>query len=67
MIKYDTVTELGWKVGATMHGIEKVIDNVLSLDWDVPSPVEEKDCIVRFLVFHFQFFLLMGNLWVGLL
>jgi len=45
VIKYDTVTELGWKVGATMHGIEKVIDNVLSLDWDVPSPVEEKDCI----------------------
>ncbi|KLO19678.1 alpha/beta-hydrolase [Schizopora paradoxa] len=45
VIKYDTVTELGWKVGVMMHGIEKVIDNVLSLDWEVPSAEEEKDCV----------------------
>ena len=52
MIKYDTVTELGWKVGVMMHGIEKVIDNVLSLDWEVPPAEEEKDCIVRFSFFR---------------
>ena len=52
VIKYDTVTELGWKVGVMMHGIEKVIDNVLSLDWEVPPAEEEKDCIVRFSFFR---------------
>lgn len=61
ILRYDTVTKLGWSVSARTHGIQVIIDSLLSKDWEsgdndtdsrqVPAMVDEDDCIVCFLLF----------------
>jgi putative lipase involved disintegration of autophagic bodies len=53
-IIYDTVSELGWRVWITNHGIVPVIDTVLNGTWapaekedrEVPEPKYEDECVV---------------------
>ncbi|KAI0792607.1 alpha/beta-hydrolase [Abortiporus biennis] len=59
VIKYDTVTKLGWSVDVRTHGIAVIVERLLSEDWDtdegteetggrkrtVPEPKEETDCV----------------------
>lgn len=62
MIRYDTVSKLGWSVDIRTHGIRVVIEKLLSTDWDegdndddgksgnsraVPGMIDEEDCVVR--------------------
>jgi len=44
-IVYDTVTKLKWAVDVRTHPIKVVIDQVLSLDWEVPPADIEEDCV----------------------
>ncbi|KAI5115144.1 hypothetical protein M0805_004975 [Coniferiporia weirii] len=37
IIKYDTVAKLNWAVDLRMHSIRKVIETILSEDWEPPS------------------------------
>ena len=69
VIRYDTVTRLGWSVDSRSHGIDAVIDRVIGGDYDwsndtakddepkqkreVPEPIEETDCIVS-MTCHFS-------------
>lgn len=57
VIRYDTVTKLGWSANIIHHGIQAVIDGVLSrddIDWSdedgknrtVPALTTEDDCVV---------------------
>lgn len=57
VIRYDTVTKLGWSANIIHHGIQAVIDGVLSrddVDWgtedgekrSVPALTTEEDCVV---------------------
>ncbi|THH26746.1 hypothetical protein EUX98_g7438 [Antrodiella citrinella] len=55
VIRYDTVTKLGWSVSTNSHSIMVVIDSLLSKDYDwsdgagekraVPMAIEEDDCV----------------------
>ncbi|KAL5490647.1 ATG15_1 [Sanghuangporus weigelae] len=55
VIKYDTVTKLGWAVDIRTHAIKRVVEEVLSEDWEptadgnpgrsVPEPGYEEDCV----------------------
>lgn len=54
VLRYDTVTHMGWSVSVRYHPIKYVIDNVLAEDWEhgeegssVPELVNEDDCVVR--------------------
>ena len=62
VIRYDTVTKLGWSVDSRTHGIVNVIEALLAKDYDwsdeekqdgeekqklaVPLMIEETDCVV---------------------
>jgi putative lipase involved disintegration of autophagic bodies len=57
LIRYDTVSKLGWSVDVRTHGIRQVIDRVLAEDWEppleggepgreVPEWYVEEDCVV---------------------
>ncbi len=57
VIRYDTVTKLGWSANVIHHGIQALIDGVLSrddIDWGdsvgknqtVPALTTEEDCVV---------------------
>jgi lipase ATG15 len=48
---YDTVNKLGWSVDVRTHGINVVIDKILSIEWnedgrDIPEATWEEDCVV---------------------
>ncbi|OBZ75755.1 putative lipase ATG15 [Grifola frondosa] len=57
VLRYDTVSKLGWAVDIRKHGIKVVIDDLLSKDWNadedgsepqnksVPDLVDEEDCM----------------------
>ncbi|PCH38521.1 alpha/beta-hydrolase [Wolfiporia cocos MD-104 SS10] len=54
IIRYDTVSKLGWSADIRGHGIKVIIDKLLSADWEsteeggrgVPEPVyEDEDCV----------------------
>ncbi|KAI0927815.1 hypothetical protein AcW1_005235 [Taiwanofungus camphoratus] len=60
VIRYDTVSKLGWSVDIRTHGIRVVIEKLLSTDWDegdndddgksgnsraVPGMIDEEDCV----------------------
>ena len=57
VIRYDTVSKLGWSASARTHGIKVIIEKLLAEDWEpgddgdegqqVPALVEEDDCVVR--------------------
>lgn len=57
VIRYDTVSKLGWSANIIHHGIQALIDGVLSkedLNWGedgearlVPALTTEEDCVVR--------------------
>ena len=57
VIKYDTVSKLGWSVSVRSHSIDVVIKDILNKPWettpegavvrDVPPAEAEVDCIVR--------------------
>ena len=60
VIRYDTVTQLGWGVDVRTHGIKVIVERLLASDWDggdddgknsthkeVPDFYDEEDCIVR--------------------
>ena len=60
VIRYDTVTQLGWPVDVRTHGIRVIVEKLLASDWDggdddgkngthkeVPGFYDEEDCIVR--------------------
>lgn len=53
VIRYDTITKLGWAVDIRTHAIAVVVEKVLSEDWDpehgkpVPDFYDEGDCVVR--------------------
>lgn len=49
-IVYDTVSNLSWSVDVRTHPIKVVIDQILSLDWEVPQAKFEDDCVVCCLV-----------------
>ena len=42
---YDTVTDLGWRVGIGYHKIHNVIDNVLSKYDTIPQCVSDNECV----------------------
>jgi lipase ATG15 len=42
---YDTVTDLGWRVGILNHKIHNVIDNVLIKYENVPDCVPDDECV----------------------
>jgi len=42
---YDTVADLGWRVGIGTHSITSVIRDVLKEYDTVPSPAEDTDCV----------------------
>jgi hypothetical protein len=51
VIRYDTVSKLGWSAIAQTHGIKVIIEKPISVDWEdgdegnpVPAMVEEDDC-----------------------
>ncbi|CCM04561.1 uncharacterized protein FIBRA_06742 [Fibroporia radiculosa] len=50
IIRYDTVSKLGWGVSVRNHGIRVIVD-MLSAEWDsdnpgaVPDLFEEEDCV----------------------
>lgn len=52
VIRYDTVSKLGWTVDIRTHAILVVVEKVLSEDWDpengrsVPEFYDEGDCVV---------------------
>lgn len=56
MIRYDTVSKLGWSASVRTHGIQVVIEKLLSEDWEpgndgaggqqVPAMVDEDECVV---------------------
>lgn len=55
VIRYDTVSKLGWSVDARTHGIHVIVDRLLAEDWDnedsginmtIPGFYEEEDCVV---------------------
>lgn len=68
VVKYDTVSKLGWSVTVRSHSIEVVINDILNKPWEttpegavireVPPAQEEVDCIVR------VFFVLFSNILV---
>jgi putative lipase involved disintegration of autophagic bodies len=51
VIRYDTVSKLGWVADIRTHGIAQVVERVLDEDWDpdqgreVPDFYEEEDCV----------------------
>ncbi|KAF9810174.1 hypothetical protein IEO21_07105 [Rhodonia placenta] len=54
VIRYDTVSKLGWSVDARTHGIHVIVDRLLAEDWDnedsginmtIPGFYEEEDCV----------------------
>ena len=52
VIRYDTVSQLGWSVDIRTHGIAVIIEKLLAEDWEgsgdggVPEYYEEADCMV---------------------
>jgi lipase ATG15 len=57
IIKYDTVTKLGWYSSVSHHVITALTENVLVKDWEEGKPVpdaipESEDCVVRFFIIH---------------
>ena len=64
VVKYDTVSKLGWAVDIRTHSIKRVIEEVLSEDWElatdgdpglsVPEPRYEEDCVVSAPRFFFS-------------
>jgi len=44
-IVYDTVTRLKWAVDIRTHPLKVVIEQILSLDWEVPPADIEEDCV----------------------
>jgi hypothetical protein len=65
VILYDTVSKLGWSASARTHGIKVVIEKLLAEDWEpgedgaegrqVPSMIDEEDCVVRLYVVFLSF------------
>lgn len=62
VIRYDTVTHLGWSVDVRTHSIVQIIDRLLSEDWTqegqegrtVPeAKADDEDCVVS--LFNFCF------------
>jgi len=52
VIRYNTISKLGWSASARTHGIKVVIEKFLSDDWEdgsegqpVPAIIEEEDCV----------------------
>jgi putative lipase involved disintegration of autophagic bodies len=55
VIRYDTVTKLGWAVDIRTHGIAQIVEKLLGEDWEpaleggkgreVPDFFEEEDCV----------------------
>lgn len=35
VIRYDTVSKFGWGVDVRTHGIQFIVDKLLSTDWDI--------------------------------
>ena len=64
VIRYDTVSKLGWSASIRTHPVKVVIEKLLSEDWEpgedgaeghqVPEMVEEEDCVVRLLFSCFE-------------
>lgn len=58
VIRYDTVSKLGWSVDIRTHGIAVIAEKLLAADWEgaeqggVPGYYEEEDCVVRFRCSH---------------
>ena len=60
VIRYDTVSKLGWSASVRTHGIQVVIEKLLSEDWEpgndgaggqqVPAMVDEDECVVGYCV-----------------
>ncbi|KAJ9658343.1 putative lipase atg15 [Neophaeococcomyces mojaviensis] len=50
---YDTVGDLGWRVGIGYHKIHNVIDNVIRTYKDVPKCVPDNECVD---CFNWKFF-----------
>lgn len=56
VLKYDTVTRLGWAVDIRAHGIRNIVERLLAEDWEppieggvgreVPEFSSEEDCVV---------------------
>ncbi|KAF8328842.1 Alpha/Beta hydrolase protein [Cantharellus anzutake] len=44
-IVYDTVGKLGWSVNIQNHQLSVIINDVLTLPWDVPNAIPEDDCV----------------------
>ena len=72
VIRYDTVTQLGWSVDVRTHSIVQIIERLLKDDWveegqegrTVPEAKADEDCVVS----NFTFVpLLMLNEGPGLL
>jgi hypothetical protein len=67
VIRYDTVSKLGWSASARTHGIKVVIERLLAEDWEpgddgaegqqVPALIEEDNCVVRLLFFRLHIFI----------
>jgi hypothetical protein len=72
VIRYDTVSKLGWSASSRTHGIKVVIEKLLADDWEpgedgaegqeVPAMVEEDDCVVRLCLVCILFFKLADSL-----
>ncbi|EKM56114.1 uncharacterized protein PHACADRAFT_145221 [Phanerochaete carnosa HHB-10118-sp] len=51
VIRYDTVSKLGWSVDIRTHGIAVIVEKLLAADWEdaeqggVPDYYEEEDCV----------------------
>lgn len=68
IIKYDTVSKMNWAVDARTHSIRRVIEGVLSEDWEPPNegnpgrqvpPIsDEEGCIVSFKLNELYFVLI---------